>query len=186
MSYLGKNKLVVFLALLVLVSCCPTVLANAAEMTGEETLDQSEAKPFTGGAEFHPGRLVLKMLLGLVAVLILLFMLGKTLSGRFGLPSGSVRYLSVIDSMPLGSGKGLAVIQVGNKQYLLGIGGDRIDLLTELSDSDLAPPAGDSDFNTVLTAAQRGGPANWQERIQQQISRLRQGIYQANEGDNEG
>ncbi|HKM38850.1 MAG TPA: flagellar biosynthetic protein FliO [bacterium] len=183
--YDRRHKIVlVVIILALLVSGFPKRQARSEE----PALKQQESPITTGdsgenltaGEEFHPGRLLLRMLAGLAVVLFLLFMLGKFFSRRLGLPPGTIRYLSIIDSVSLGSGKGVVVIQAGAKRYLLGIGGERIELLQELPDTELDDDSStDPGFAAVFAQTKNIKPNRWQqttEFIQRQVTRLRQEI----------
>ncbi|MGI6597720.1 MAG: FliO/MopB family protein [bacterium] len=192
MRYSRDKAVRVLVILILLVLMCSEVQSDAKAATAQQQelpADQSDTtRAHTYGSAFSPGRLLLKMILGLAGVLFLLFLLGRILSGRLGLPAGSARYLSVLDSLPLGSGKGLIIIQVGKKHYLLGIGGERIDMLTELEETDLVASAENLSFAGVLTQAQGTRQSNWQqttELIQRQIMRLRRNDHREREGEGE-
>jgi flagellar biogenesis protein FliO len=166
---------------LVLVICQTAAASEAAQKLPTDTLDQPGASVNVTTDQFSPGRLLLKMLLGLAAVLVLLFLIGKMVAGRFGLPPGTARYLAVLDTLSLGPGKGLMIVKAGQKYYLLGMGGERISLLTELTIDDLASSLGEaSDFAAVLNHAKLVKPGNWQQTvdaIRRQVWHLHRGKH---------
>lgn len=183
------NHLRVFwvpIVLLILVAGSSEAAGRVQESTGtqqqELTVDLSGTTELSEGiaeSNFNPGRLLVKMLFGLVAVLTLVFLVGKILSNHLGLPTGSAHYLAVLDTLPLGTGKGLVIVQAGKKHYLLGVGGERINMLTELDAKDLVDPSlGTTDFATYLNQTQKMNRSSWQQTadlIRHQVMRLRRG-----------
>ncbi|HHV08551.1 MAG TPA: flagellar biosynthetic protein FliO [Firmicutes bacterium] len=173
---------IAFLLLVVIVFKGTAGSANAMSGSGSQeafmgSSNTTESARDSGGSDFNPGRLLLKMVLGLVAVLGLLFLVGKIVAGRLGLPPGSAHYLAVLDTLPLGAGKGLLIVQAGKKQYLLGVGGDRITMLTELESADLTALSPESpEFAKVLAQTQTTKSNYWQQAtdlIRHQVMRLR-------------
>ena len=178
---------VALVLLLALVVGQSTAAATAKEELPPDSSDRSGLSGNAGTDEFSPGRLLVKMLLGLAAVLILLFLIGKAVAGRFGMPSGTARHLAVLDTLSLGPGKGVMIIKVGNKYFLMSIGGEHIHLLTELTTADLVPSSAQSpDFAAVLAQTQSARPNGWQQTvdaIRRQIWRLRRSEHSENEGE---
>lgn len=137
--------------------------------------------PAASADGFNPVLLALRLLLGLGLVLALVFVAGRLLAQRLGLPRGAGRYLAVLDTLPLGPGKGLLVVQAGRKRLLIGVSGDRLVLLRELKAEDWAEEPGPEGFpqalsQTVQARAGLPGEDLWQEaatRIRRQVERLR-------------
>lgn len=137
---------------------------------------QAEDKP----PAFNPVALVLRMLAGLGLVLFLLYLVTRYITQRLGLPRGAGRHLAVLDTLPLGPGKGILLLRAGKRQLLLGVSGDRITVLGELSEGDLASGTEAAEFQAALSQAAKKGvrllPENlWREAaaaIRQQVERL--------------
>lgn len=73
------------------------------------------------------------------ALLVLLLLLplaylATRLVGRRGLPGGAGRLLRLVEIQPLGPGKSLALVEVGESMLLLGITPQQVQLLKEISD----------------------------------------------------
>ncbi|MDK2784226.1 MAG: flagellar protein FliO/FliZ [Bacillota bacterium] len=138
------------------------------------------AQPEDGPPAFNPTVLVLRMLAGLVLVLLLLYLATRFITQRLGLPRGAGRHLAVLDTLPLGPGKGILLVRAGKRQLLIGVSGDRIALLGELNEGDLASSQEVVDFQAALSqAAQKGlrlmPESLWREAaaaIRQQVGRL--------------
>lgn len=194
MCHSWNRAAVAIIMLFILVTVYQQAVAKAANLPHQQGLSSdilstSEVSAGTAEANFNPGRLLLKMLLGLVTVLGLLFLVGKVLSGRLGLPPGNARYLAVLDTLPLGTGKGLIVVQAGNKHYLLGVSGERISLLKELESADLVVSSLETPgFATVLSQTQKTNQNNWQQAadlIRRQVMSLRRSEHGENKGEGE-
>lgn len=77
--------------------------------------------------------------------------IGKGISrgGRSG-------YMRLVDQMPVGQNRTVAIVQVGGRYFVLGIASEQIQLLTELEEEDLIPIAAGNregstpDFGEVL------------------------------------
>lgn len=134
---------------------------------------------------FNPTTAVLRLLLGLALVLVLLFVSGRFLGQRLGLPRGTGRHLAVLDLLPLGPGKGIFLVRVGKRQLVIGVSGDRITVLRELEEGDLTaePLPLEASFPATLNGAVQKNswpqPSNlWQEAanaIRREVERLRGG-----------
>jgi flagellar biosynthetic protein FliO len=98
------------------------------------------------------GASVLAMFKGL-AICILILMLGVWLLKKFKSPliSPSIRKLKVIDRLPLTARSSLVLVQVNQKQVLVGVSADRINLISDFVESDSV------DLNTKETSAGSGG-----------------------------
>jgi len=161
--------------------------APAPEPPGQAGAPYAEEKPApvgtetaAGGGGFNPTLLVLRMLLGLGLVLVLLFVAGRLITRRLGLPRGAGRHLAVLDTLPLGPGKGILLVRAGKRRLIIGVTGEKISFLREVRAEDLAEDEGTTDFRFALSGAvERERPAGlnlWQEAaaaIRQQVERLR-------------
>jgi flagellar biogenesis protein FliO len=175
-----KGHVIILAVVLVLTIYQPAV---ASEIT-KELLTAGQGQPSevpvkTAEDQFSPGRILLRMIVGLVATLALLVIIGKVVAGRLGLPTKAAGYLVVVDTLSLGPSKGLMIIKAGKKYYLLGVGGERLDLLTELSIDDLTVSLVDSpNFTDVLDHAKPIRLSHWQQTadaLRRQMWQLRRG-----------
>ena len=57
--------------------------------------------------------------------------------------SGSSRYMRLVDQITMGQDRHIAIIQVSNKFFLVGITAGQISVLSELQDEELLPLAPD-------------------------------------------
>lgn len=69
-------------------------------------------------------------------------MTAKRLSPGGGRRSGRMKTL---DYMPLGTDKSLAIVQIGERYFLIGVSSGEINLLTELSPEDVSLPQEEAD-----------------------------------------
>lgn len=101
-------------------------------------------------------------LLGILALIYLMFYFSKVISRKNGMGgiSGSGRTVQVLERVPLAQDKFLAVIRAGEKILLLGVSPQQVELLTELSEDDLAssgdkgsPPSGKTFLECFKEAA---------------------------------
>lgn len=75
-----------------------------------------------------------RLIWGLLVVLGIMLVIYAGLKKRFSLFSvGSQAQIKVIEMKPLQPKKSLCIVEIHGKQYLLGLGGDQISLLTEIS-----------------------------------------------------
>lgn len=75
---------------------------------------------------------ILEGFLGIVAVLFLAYYLTRFYAKKFGATLGNSRNIKVIDRIPVGKGSSIAIIELQEKQYMVGITEHSINLLTEL------------------------------------------------------
>jgi flagellar protein FliO/FliZ len=115
-----------------------SILSQLTPEAGGE--DQEFMKDWPFGPSQDP--VVFKVVAALVVVigliLVTIYILKRYFKiGGAGTARGRVR---VIDSLPLGGKKMIHVLKVYERSLVIGVTGDRIDLLTELSDEEV--PAG--------------------------------------------
>ncbi len=75
-------------------------------------------------------------LLAVVAVIYLSYVFSKFLAVGAGKVSGA-RYMRIVDRMPLGQDKMIAIVQVGDSYYLAGITSQNIQILKEIAGEEL-------------------------------------------------
>lgn len=83
-----------------------------------------------------------------VAFIIYLSYLASKYLGRGMAKSSSSRYMRLIDQIPLGQERYIAVVQVSGKYLLVGITAGQVNILSELGEEELfplAPEDGDGD-----------------------------------------
>lgn len=161
----------------------PGASDRAAAAPTPENPGYLAAQPEDEPPAFNPAGLILRMLAGLGLVLFLLYLVTRYITQRLGLPRGAGRHLAVLDTLPLGPGKGILVVRAGKRQFLVGVSGDRITLLGELNEGDLASGQEVVDFQAALSQAAQKGlrlmPENlWREAaaaLRQQVKRLHGG-----------
>jgi flagellar biogenesis protein FliO len=95
-------------------------------------------------------RLVLSLAL-IVGAMLALTWFGKRSRGG---PNG---LFTVHARLPIAKGASLAVIQVGDRFFLVGVGEKGIDLISELDGQDVLPAAKDPADSPLATGAQRIG-----------------------------
>lgn len=100
--------------------------------------------------------------LGIIAVLFLAYYLTRFYAKRFGAVLGHSDNIKVIDRVPVGKGSSIAVIELQEKQYMVGITEHSINLITKLDENLPAPssvePMKFSDagfFKTLKTAVSK-------------------------------
>ena len=82
--------------------------------------------------------------LGVAAVLFLAYYVTKIHAAKFGASLGYSRNIKVIDKLPAGKGASIAIIELQDRQYMVGITEHSINLIKEL-DEKIRPddsPAG--------------------------------------------
>ncbi len=98
----------------------------------------------------------LKMIWGLLVVLgILLIIYGLVKKRVTLLQGGGKGIIKVIESRHLMPKKSLFLIEVRGREYLVGSGGDSINLIAAISDGE----QNQSDFDSILKATEPGHPA---------------------------
>nr|WP_154525388.1 flagellar biosynthetic protein FliO [Clostridium sp. WB02_MRS01] len=85
-----------------------------------------------------------------VVILYLSYVFTRSLGKGVGLRRGGT-CMQMLDRLPLGQDKAVAIVRVGNHYYLIGIASSQITLLSELSEEDI--PEGVS-AQTQLTGAE--------------------------------
>lgn len=85
-----------------------------------------------------------KVILALIVVMGLILLAAWLIKRFYPMANGAVsrKRLKVLETLPIGRKRMVQVMRVYNRTLVLGISGDRIDLLTELSEEevDAAPP----------------------------------------------
>ena len=130
-----KCRDTIVLAIVIIISISQIAIAS-----GHKAVDLGQpydSVPDIESSELNPRRLLVIMLAGLVFTLFLLVLVGRLLARRLGLPSKAGGCLALIDTLSLGPGKGIMVIAVEQKRYLIGVAAERINLLAELTDQEL-------------------------------------------------
>ncbi len=92
------------------------------------------AEPVAGGGDlFIPW---IKMIVALLFVLglILLLYYGASRKGFGLLPTARSGQIKVLEMRSLGAKKGVCLIRVRDEEFLLGLGGDRVELLARLAE----------------------------------------------------
>lgn len=104
--------------LFVILLVCPTVFAA-------ETASSSAATTSAG----IDSSAWLKAILGLVAVVVLIFVIAFLVKRFSGLSVGGQQQMRIISAMPVGTRERIALIEVADKQLLVGITQHNINLL---------------------------------------------------------
>ncbi|MCI7804919.1 MAG: flagellar biosynthetic protein FliO [Oscillospiraceae bacterium] len=93
-------------------------------------------------------------LLGIALILYLAYISTKLLGKKFSFKNGSGRKLKILDSVSVGQGKMLIIVQAGEKTFLVGAASESINLISELDSSDFeedeTPPESGMDFKTAF------------------------------------
>lgn len=95
-----------------------------------------------------------------VLILYLSYLFTKSLGKGIGLKRGGT-YMQMLDRLPFGQDKSVAIVRTGSHYYLIGIASSQITLLAELSEEDIKkeesvlPPAsgtgaGYENFKSIL------------------------------------
>lgn len=74
--------------------------------------------------------------------------------GRLDLGKSGGRYIRLLDRVPLGQDKAVALVQAGEKYLLLGVAASRITVLAQLSEEEVKAldigNAGGGDFKSIM------------------------------------
>ena len=84
-----------------------------------------------------------------VLILYLSYVFTRSLGKGVGMKRGGT-CMQMLDRLPLGQDKAVAIVRVGNHYYLVGIASSQITLLSELSEEDI--PEGISAQNPLTGA----------------------------------
>jgi flagellar protein FliO/FliZ len=84
------------------------------------------------------GSALLRMLAALVVVCVLAYVVLRFGLRRLAGPSPRASRMRVLERCPLGSGKALWIVRVGQRTFLVGAAEQGLNMLAELSASDLA------------------------------------------------
>lgn len=71
-----------------------------------------------------------------VLILYLSYLFTKILGQRIGIKHGK-KCMQMLDRLPIGQDKSVAVIQIGKRYYLIGIASAQITFLAELAEEDI-------------------------------------------------
>ncbi len=81
---------------------------------------------------------ILGTLLGIAFILYLAYISTKLLGRKYSFKNGGGRKIKIIDSVSLGQGKTILIVQTGGKTFLIGAASESVNLISEL-DSDEFP-----------------------------------------------
>ena len=96
-----------------------------------------------------------QMIIGLVAVLGLIFVLAWV-AKRFNLaPGGATSHMKVVGSLSVGPKEKLLLVEVENQRLLLGVTATQVSLIREMGDAPDAEPQ--SDFSSRMQALLKSG-----------------------------
>ncbi|TKB47233.1 flagellar biosynthetic protein FliO [Ferrimonas sediminicola] len=104
------------------------------------------AEPISSGEQLAT---TIATLVGVVALILVLALAAR----KMNLPTKLVGKIRLIASLPLGTKERVAVIQVGEQQYLIGVSGGGIQLLDKLESPIEGPQGGE--FAKVLAKVGR-------------------------------
>lgn len=71
-----------------------------------------------------------------ILILYLSYVFTKSLGKGIGLKRGG-NYMQMLDRLPLGQDKAVAVVRAGNHYFLIGIASSQISILAELTEEDI-------------------------------------------------
>lgn len=130
------------------------VFSSSLVMAAEEADNKQMASALAVDPMTSVGKVVLFLVLIVALIVFLAWLAGKSRALKFATGSEQLKTLAV---MPLGIKEKVAVVQVGEKQLVLGITAQQINFLTEL-DKPLANNSADSQplaFSELLKKAIR-------------------------------
>jgi flagellar protein FliO/FliZ len=79
---------------------------------------------------------LLSVLIITILILYLSYIFTKSIGKGMGLKRGG-DYMQMLDRLPLGQDKSIAVIRTGNHYFLIGIASSQITILAELTEEDI-------------------------------------------------
>lgn len=93
-------------------------------------------------------------LLGVVFILYLAYISTKLLGKKFSVKSGGNKKIKILDSVSIGQGKTIIIVQTGGRTFLVGAASESINLISELDDEcfleEEIPPETVMDFKTAF------------------------------------
>lgn len=104
---------------------------------GNATTQVETADIFTDGALPTLAKMVGALLVVIVCIYFGIYLLKKTMGGKYG-GTNKLNALEVLESTGVGPKQSVTLIRVGDKSVLVGVTGDRMALLTELTAEDTA------------------------------------------------
>ena len=110
------------------------VYADAKE-TGILNGDSVNGLPFVGYKEYT--RVISTLLVVIALIIATAYVLKKKYGVRTNI-RGNRRLIQVVDHAPMGMKKSVSLVKVPGKHLLLGLTNDRIELITEIADEDIA------------------------------------------------
>jgi len=133
------TKMTRIIAVILLASICllsPAVAVYAVPMESEQQevqLDYQETQKIETPNVFW---MVVQMILALCLILVLAWGMIRIFGGNLrGRTQG--RYMRVLDEINLGPNRGVAVVEVGGKVFIVGITDHQLSMLGELDDKDI-------------------------------------------------
>ena len=110
------------------------VYAGAKE-TGILNGDSVKGSPFDGYNEYT--RVISTLLVVIALIITTVYVLKKKYGVRANI-GGKRRLIQVVDHTPMGVKKSVTLVKVPGKHLLLGLTNDRIELITEIANEDIA------------------------------------------------
>lgn len=97
---------------------------------------------------------ILGTLLGIAIILYLAYISTKLLGRKLSVKTGSGRKIKILDSVSVGQGKTILIVQAGSKTFLVGAASESIHLISELDSNEFAEevihPEAAVDFKTAF------------------------------------
>jgi len=166
-----------FLALLgPLVSCCFWAAIAWAESLPELNYQQPEAYPLPG-----IGSLLLRFVISLAAVIVLAFLVIKFFQRKlFVFRSGS--WIRVLDQVAVGPNKGLLLVEIAGKVYVLGVTEHNITRLLEINDPEEVAALLAEESSSVMGSFPRKHWLSFWEKNFQQVLLKKERSFDSKEG----
>lgn len=82
-------------------------------------------------------------LVGIIFIIGLTYFVAKWYAGRMGSATGG-KYIRIVERLPVSRSGAILIIDIGGRQYMVGVSDQRVDIMTEIDDP--IPISKDKDF----------------------------------------
>lgn len=176
--------IIALIIIFILIGSGYTYAASGDEKLDLENLDEQEAL----NKNINIGALLLRYLISVIGVLLLTYIGVKFFVKKFEPPTAAGDWVQIIDQMPLGANRGLYLVEIEGKGYVLGVTEQQINIITTIEEEEKLDKLRGLTLTNLskpkfkFNVFKRKKNTDFHDSLQEQI-RYTQKLYRRQEGD---
>jgi len=124
--------IIALIIIFILIGSGDIYAASGDEKLDLENLDEQEVL----NKNINIGALLLRYLISVIGVLLLTYIGVKFFVKKFEPPTAAGDWVQIIDQMPLGANRGLYLVEIEGKGYVLGVTEQQINIITTIAEEE--------------------------------------------------